>query len=211
MGGIILELQREALSKDANIESLLRKAYVIAKKLKLKEFEDWIQLEQNGYGSREVPEYRYVQGQIKARNPYYGWVSVVLSSEIEKVISNVPAKEAISGLIDLYESDNEFLDFNMNSDCNHTSIVFTRYIILKWLRRKQNDQKTYGELFFMLCEDIQDMDLEQALQSLMALFVEQLNKFSADITDFIKNQVDKWMASQPLFIQALLKNIRWES
>ena len=120
MSGIVLELQREALSKDANIESLLRKAYVIAKKLKLKEFEDWIQFEQNGYGSREVPEYRYVQGQIKARNPYYGWIPVVLSSEIEKVISNVPAKEAISGLIDLYESDNEFLAFNMNSDCNQT-------------------------------------------------------------------------------------------
>ncbi len=120
MSGIVLELQREALDKDADIESLLRKAYVIAKKLKLKEFEDWIQLEQNGYGSREVPEYRYVQGQIKARNPYYGWVPVVLSSEIEKVISNVPAKEAISGLIDLYESDNEFLAFNMNSDCNQS-------------------------------------------------------------------------------------------
>lgn len=120
MSGIVLELQQEALSKDANIESLLRKAYVIAKKLKLKEFEDWIQLEQNGYGSREVPEYRYVQGQIKARNPYYGWIPVVLSSEIEKVISNVPVKEALSGLIDLYKSDNEFLVFNMNADCNQS-------------------------------------------------------------------------------------------
>ena len=44
----------------------------------------------------------------------------ILPSEIEKVISNVPAKEAISGLIDLYESDNEFLAFNMNSDCNQS-------------------------------------------------------------------------------------------
>ena len=35
MSGIVLELQREALDKTANIESLLRKAYVIAKKLKL--------------------------------------------------------------------------------------------------------------------------------------------------------------------------------
>lgn len=120
MSGIVLELQQEALSKDANIEFLLRKAYVIAKKLKLKEFEDWIQLEQNGYGSREAPEYRYVQGQIKARNLYYGWIPVVLSSEIEKVISNVPVKEALSGLIDLYKSDNEFLVFNMNADCNQS-------------------------------------------------------------------------------------------
>ena len=43
--------------------------------------------------------------------------------------------------------------------------------ILEWIRRNQNDQKSYGELFFMYCEDIQDMDLTNALQSLMALFV----------------------------------------
>ena len=45
---------------------------------------------------------------------------------------------------------------------SHTTIVFTRYIILEWLRRNQNDEKTYGELFFMYCEDIQDMDLTNA-------------------------------------------------
>ena len=59
-------------------------------------------------------------GQIKARNPNYGWIPVVLSSEIEKVISNVPVKEALSGLIDLYKSDNEFLAVNMNADCNQS-------------------------------------------------------------------------------------------
>lgn len=53
---------------------------------------------------------------------------------------------------------------------SHTTIVFTQYIILEWIRRNQNDQKSYGELFFMYCEDIQDMDLTNALQSLMALF-----------------------------------------
>ena len=53
---------------------------------------------------------------------------------------------------------------------SHITIVFTRYIILEWIRRNQNDQKSYGELFFMYCEDIQDMDLTNALQSLMALF-----------------------------------------
>lgn len=71
----------------------------------------------------------------------------------------------------------------------HTTIVCTRYIILEWIRRNQNDEKTYGELFFMLCEDIQDMDLTNALQSLIALFVGQTNQFSADITSVIKRKV----------------------
>lgn len=73
----------------------------------------------------------------------------------------------------------------------HTTIVCTRHIILEWIRSYQNDEKTYGELFFMLCDDIQDMDLTSALKSLMALFVEQRYNLSADITSIIKNKVDE--------------------
>lgn len=86
---------------------------------------------------------------------------------------------------------------------SHTAIVFTRYIILEWIRRNQNDQKTYGELFFMFCEDIQDIDLTNALQSLMALFVELISTLPGDITSCIKSKVTEWMLSQASFIQAL--------
>ena len=105
----------------------------------------------------------------------------------------------------------EFQSHNYGAMVSHTTIVFTRYIILEWIRRNQNDQKTYGELFFMFCEDIQDMDLTNALQSLMALFVEHISTLSADITSLIKSKVTKWMMSQALFIQALFGNIWWES
>ena len=94
---------------------------------------------------------------------------------------------------------------------SHTAIVFTRYTILEWMRRKENDEKTYGELFFMFCDDIQDMDLSNALQSLMALFVEQLSALPVDITTCIKSKVTEWMNSQAAFIQTLFENICWES
>ena len=105
----------------------------------------------------------------------------------------------------------EFQSHNYGAMVSHTTIVFTRYIILEWIRRNQNDQKTYGELFFMFCEDIQDMDLTNALQSLMALFVEHISTLSADTTSLIKSKVTEWMMSQALFIQALFGNICWES
>ena len=73
---------------------------------------------------------------------------------------------------------------------SHTAIVFTRYTLLEWIRRNENDQKTYGELFFTLCDDIQDMDLTTALKSLMALFVECLNqKPTAENTNNTKCQL----------------------
>ncbi len=105
----------------------------------------------------------------------------------------------------------EFQSHNYGAMVGHTTIVFTRYLLLEWTRRNRNDQKTYGELFFMFCEDIQDMDLTTALQSLMALFVEQISKFSADFTSFIKSKVTEWIRSQASFIQDLFVDFCWES
>ena len=105
----------------------------------------------------------------------------------------------------------EFQSHNYGAMVSHTAIVFTRYIVLEWIRRNQNDQKTYGELFFMFSEDIQDMELTDALQSLMALFAEHISSLSADITDVIKNKVTEWISTQAAFIQALFRNVCWES
>ena len=55
------------------------------------------------------------------------------------------------------------------------------------------------------------MDLTNALQSLMALFVEHISTLSADITSLIKSKVTEWMMSQASFIKALFGNICWES
>ena len=105
----------------------------------------------------------------------------------------------------------EFQGRSYDAMVSHTTIVFTRYILLEWIRRNRNDQKTYGELFFMFCDDIQDMDLTNALQELMTLFTDIAAIVSADITELLKNKVDNWMKSQPLFIQALFGDLCWES
>ena len=105
----------------------------------------------------------------------------------------------------------EFQSRSYDSIVSHTTIVFSRYPLLEWIRRHRNDQKTYGELFYMFCDDIQDMDLTSALKSLMALFMEQLNTFTADITDVIKCKLQDWMSTQALFIQAMFTNLSWES
>jgi len=72
-------------------------------------------------------------------------------------------------------------------------------------------RKVMVNCFFMYCEDIQNMDLTNALQSLMALFVEHMSTLSADITSVLKSKVTEWIASQARFIQALLESICWES
>lgn len=45
MGGIVLELQNEIVSSNCDVVNILRKAHLIASKLKLADFDQWIQHE----------------------------------------------------------------------------------------------------------------------------------------------------------------------
>jgi hypothetical protein len=105
----------------------------------------------------------------------------------------------------------EFQSRSYDALVSHTTIVFTRYIILEWVRRNQNDHKTYGELFYMFCDDIQDIDFNNALTSLMALFAEQLAGLPTGITKVIQCKVTEWIESQASFIKALFGEFCWES
>lgn len=120
MNGIVLELQKEAMDKKADIESLLRKSYVIARKLKLPEFQEWIQCEQEGYGKKEVPEYRMIQGQLKALNPVRGWIPVVMDSAVaESAFTKTKLQNSVSELYDLYQNaERSMLVMNLPAERN---------------------------------------------------------------------------------------------
>ena len=113
MGGIVIELQREALDEKISIESLIRKAYLVAKKLKLKEFEEWLNQEQNGY-KKEIPEYRNITGEIKAWNPYHGWIPMILPAKVADIASRMPIPNSISSLLDVYNSSEDRVAFSVN-------------------------------------------------------------------------------------------------
>lgn len=115
MEGIVLELEREALDENVSIEVLLRKAYLVARKLKLTDFEEWINNEQNGYEG-EVPEYRMIGGEYKALNPYRGWIPVVLTANVAKVIAKVPLYNSISSLCDVYNTSEGSISFTVGAE-----------------------------------------------------------------------------------------------
>ena len=104
----------------------------------------------------------------------------------------------------------EFQGLSYDMTVSSTAIVFTRYILLEWLRRKANDPKTICELFYVCCDDIQDIELCTALSSLVTIFVEGLRTEAIKITNTIKTQLINWFVSQPAFIKALFPETVWE-
>lgn len=83
MNALTLELQRDAMDSSVALTDLLRKALVVARKLKIAEFQRWIECELNGYHDTpvEIPTYREVRGDIEAWNPYNGWIPVIIQDE----------------------------------------------------------------------------------------------------------------------------------
>lgn len=102
MSGIISELQQDALSKDIDILSLLRKAYLVARKLNLKEFEQWIEQEQNGYKTADVPSYRVVYGEVKAWNPYHGWIPVMFDKDLG--LNKHEVRDSVANLVSVCDT-----------------------------------------------------------------------------------------------------------
>lgn len=93
----------------------------------------------------------------------------------------------------------------------HTTIVFSRYILLEWERRHTQDLRSYGELFFLLCEEIQDLDYETALKQLMYFCMKLLNHVPGEVAKTVLCQVKYWIAALPLYIQRLFSNFCYES
>lgn len=84
MGSVVLELQRNALDRNVKVSDLLRKSLVVARKLALAEFQAWIEKELSGYPrAQDIPDYRVVTGQIRAWNPYNGWIPVIFNDPRE--------------------------------------------------------------------------------------------------------------------------------
>jgi hypothetical protein len=47
---------------------------------------------------------------------------------------------------------------------SHTTIVFSRYILLAWQHRQSTDARSFGGLFYLLCDEVGTLDWVIALQ-----------------------------------------------
>lgn len=117
MNGIVIQLQAEALDVSVDIETLLRKAYLAARKLNLTDFEKWISSEQNGY-DKDVPDYRKIGGQIQAWNPMHGWVPVVMHGKMKDFASKMPIPFPISTVSHAYHNSDGSLRITVSGDMN---------------------------------------------------------------------------------------------
>ena len=163
MDSIVIDIQKQVLSKSTT--DVLRQAYIIARKLKIKDFEIWINNELNGYKEDDsIPEYRNIFGDIKAWNPYRGWVPVIIENiemynklTMSKIGQGIPGLESIinqSGKkdiisINLPDSFNQLISDGFPTKyiqrLSSTSIIgiieTVKNIIMEWILKLEDEEK----------------------------------------------------------------------
>lgn len=99
--------------------------------------------------------------------------------------------------------DSEYQLRNFDGTIAHASIVLTRYCLISWIRRKEIDPKTIGELFRIMGEDVRDIDFITALKSLLeiiqTIYVNATNELRIEIDSLLeewKKSVPKWIFCQ---------------
>ncbi|MSO21625.1 MAG: hypothetical protein EXQ56_14465, partial [Acidobacteria bacterium] len=81
MDSSVIQLQQDALDHTVAVSDLLRKTLVISRKLALLELRAWAEQELSGYGKiSDPPLYRMVRGEVRAWNPYGGWIPVIFQN-----------------------------------------------------------------------------------------------------------------------------------
>lgn len=108
MRPIIQQLQIDATNKDVSTSQLLRKAKIAAVKLGLKDFLIWINFELDGYANDAIlPSYRTVPVELKAFNPFRGWLPVRFQDvETQNTLSSREVLQPLGELETLVKSGN---------------------------------------------------------------------------------------------------------
>ncbi len=84
---------------------------------------------------------------------------------------------------------------------SHTTIVFSRYILLAWQHRQSTDNRTLGNLFLMLCDEVGELDWAVALSQLVELVNDISKKTSKRFSKIIRSQLQQWIDGLPSYIR----------
>ncbi|TGM19420.1 hypothetical protein [Leptospira meyeri] len=92
MDSTIKIILKEAMDTSTNVSDLIRKTYVVANQLNLKDITLWAHNELYGYkGETDLPTYRTLPCEIKVLNPYHGYQPLIIQdAKLSKLLSTAP-------------------------------------------------------------------------------------------------------------------------
>ncbi|MGI6450058.1 MAG: IS4 family transposase [Desulfitobacteriia bacterium] len=153
---------------------------------------------------------------VQNRNNRREWLAILttdLSLDDSEVVRIYGMRWSIETFFKVAKSHlklgTEFQGRSFDMMISHTTIVFSRYLILEWERRENNDERSLGGLFYFFADEVADLDLKTALRQLMAFVLTLLPNKPENFEAL--SQLHKWICELPSYIRALFAQLGCES
>ena len=88
-----------------------------------------------------------------------------------------------------------------------TAIIMFQYSMLSWLNRNNSDEISFGELFYQLLEEVQDVALFNAIELVLSLFIETIASEYSLPLEKLNETLNKFLRQLPLTLKNHLGSV----
>ena len=81
------------------------------------------------------------------------------------------------------------------------AIVFTRYMLLSVEKRLIEDDRTVGELFFIMVDELQDITFNQSMAIIVQAFLDSIQELLHLSDEQIKSLLDIFVTRLPAYLR----------
>ncbi len=99
----------------------------------------------------------------------------------------------------------EFQGRSYNSMIAHTTIVFCRYIMLALDSKNSKDPRTFGNIFCICCDELQDISFANALLLLFEILRDSLQKHLSLPEQKVVDFLNQFISSLPALFKVRLQ------
>jgi hypothetical protein len=155
---------------------------------------------------------------VRDRNKYKNWIAFVttdMSLNEDEIIALYGKRWDIEPFHKVLKTSlhltKEFQVRSFDAIVAHTAIVLSRYIFLALERRQNIDDRTLGELFFIMCDELNDISFAQALELIFSTIEQCMNDYLCLAKSQIKAFVEQFISCLPQYIKGRLTFFKCES
>lgn len=155
---------------------------------------------------------------VKDRNKTKNWLALILTDITltdEEIIRIYGKRWDIEVFFKMNKSflnlAKEFQGRSYDSMVAHTTIVFTRYIMLSMQSRNNEDLRTIGGLFYNCCDELQDIQFFESIQVILDLLKDALREKLSLTKEQINLFLDYFISTLPAFLKERLVFLSCES
>jgi hypothetical protein len=99
----------------------------------------------------------------------------------------------------------EFQGRSYDSMVAHTTIVFCRYIMLALENRESKDPRTLGNLFYLCCDELQDISFSKAFRLILTMLENTLRKYLTITNRALQELIQEFIACLPASLKGRLQ------